>query len=499
MSHRRRVHDVVARRCDATGAAVTLAEIRRHLARSDMPPHLDAVCGSLVRTGHLEALPARGWEREHRNAYRPAGSAFAVEEAATAPSRPELVMGAIRALWNEDGRHGLPIASREIRRFLREADPEQALVALPTALPTTLNELRRSGPKRAPLIEPVRVDGLRAQRWVPFGAEWQWHQKGLAAATRADLTALAVRRTLVRSDQALVTAAEVVRTGVAEEDTHAISNELPSLLAEVSRPVTSSPGGSRVPRRHPAVVRIGEIGGEALYTTPDQLRSSRGRLSAALYEYRWRQWREAWVEHWMEQELDFLQHRARTSPLRQVRHALMARRVRIFRYVAERLHRRAPRHGEGGPYPAEVVRRLAHAEHVLGGATKVKVLPSWLHGPRWLTADEATACAIQRFGLGDDPPQIEQGFLATEVRRRRIHGAHGRTIPAVGAPVRWVYDPVTLYIACAVRWGSAKEAVLARHADAVLGPVRSLEAVRRAMGDGAWSDADEAAVRSVLG
>lgn len=495
-SYRHQVSLAVTAQCALLRRPVTLGEVATALPTPDAVPHLDAVLGSLVRTGHLRADRARSWVREQRNVYQPVGAAFLVDPAAVPPSRAERVYGIIEALWAHANRGGVPVTSREIRVALRARDATDALCTAPALLPTVLNDLRRPGRTGRAMIRAIAVPGVRAQCWVPISATAAIRRDVTAVATDTDRVAIALEAALLDVGALLVSVLEV-RAAWSRLFGPDRAGDVPRLLWSASRPVPAETGG-RVARRRPAVVRVGEVGGLALYTRPARCEAPAGTASGAETEWGWRRWLEGWRERRLDDELEWLRGHDDGDHLYVARRRLVARQVASFASLAARLDRRADHVHEACQFRAMAHQRLAQAATVPGLSQTAGCPRGWLAGAPWVTVDQAEAWAIRTFRLGDDPPCIASAFLADEVRRVRIPpGRRGGPARSGGAE-RWRYDPVTLTVACTDRWGTPGAVIGVRHGASLLGPIRSLVALEDDHRRRAWDPADYEAARALL-
>lgn len=497
MSHRQRVKAIVIRLCDEMGRAIGLGEIRQRMGPESVPPHLDAVCGSLVRTGDLQAQRARRWEREHRNVYWPVGIRMIVDEDATPASRPEAVARAVDWLWS---RRRIPVSSRELRTYMKALGSHPELVSERTLLPTVLNGLRKAQGSGTPIIAAVRLPGVRAQRWIPFGSEWVPPDTRSTDGTKADEVVALTRAAMIASNHLLVTHAEVSAAARGTGHGPVAPRVVARLLSDTTRAVQSAASG-RVGRRRPHLVNVGEVFGQAHYTLPEFMQAiESGILPPALVAFEWRRFLEDWQMSRIERELAHLEA-SRTVPyLASVRLALARERVAVFRARAEDLQRRTLPAAQRDPASAQAQLVLNTANGALR-RMPASVEVSGVAGTdeRWVTASVAAECLCQDFGLTGVPSHVIQSFLREEVVRRRKPSYVGRTGQNGAFDCRWEYEEVSLHYAGAMRWGSPEIVMLARQGMHIIGPIRDFQLLRETMREDRWSEVDAAAALGMLG
>lgn len=477
------------------GRAVTFEEVRACLEPRGVPRNLATALGSLVRTGHVSAVRARDWSRESRRLYWIAGEELRVDRSIVSPSVPELVYQAVHALFSTPERARRPVASSEIRRHLSESEVGRTALARPTYVPTALGLLRKGCPGSPPLLQSVKLPGVRAQHWVPAGAEYALGPQPLATGTATDRLADLVTRASSLAADGLVSAQDVAWLARRFRDHGIAAGEVPRLLAEAARPVTHR--GSRRPRANPAVIRVGEVSGRSLYAPagsrwekPEDVRQA----------FAWRQLAEAWSEAGVEAELRALAALGAGSPWYGVRHVAVAP---ILADLSARLASLA-----GDVHPVEQVENdraslrgaICTAAAALGMESHAGTFVPSSPAGGWLTASEAGEMLREAFGLVDDPPVIEAGFLTGEVRRvRAAEISRESRGPRRHRGESWRYDRVTLLVAGALRWADAETGAMVNLGSELLGHVRSAASLRPLIDDPQVSVTELAAAHAVLG
>lgn len=473
MSARRAVLEAVREVSARHGRAVTYEEVRRHLEPDRVPANLATAVGSLVRTGHLEALRAREWPRESRRLYAIPGSDTRVDVSVVPASISELVYGAVRSVFEAQAEPRRPISAAMVRKYLAGSAEGRHVLACPTYLPTALNMLRKPSREGPPLLQSVRLPGVRAQHWLPLGrechAEVVWARDGTVADRLADLV---VRASSLAAD-GLVSCHDIVWMARRFPDHRIAAADVPTVLADATRPVTYR--GRRRSRAMPLVVRLGEVAGRALYAPTG---GGWGKPEPADVAFRWRELAEAWSEADVLEELTAQEQLPEGSPWRLVRRKALTPTI-------TRLCSRLTDLG-GAPHPAEEVRddRASLREAIRTAAERAGVL---VHSDTvsrpvsfgvWLSAAEAGVFLRTAFGLVDDPPTIEAGFLADEVWRIRAieRGRPSRTSSRSRAEV-WLYDRATLLRAGALRWAEAETGAMVSLGLELVGHVRSANAL----------------------
>ncbi len=477
------------------GRAVTFEEVRACLEPRGVPRNLATALGSLVRTGHVSAVRARDWSRESRRLYWIAGEEPRIDRSIVNPSVPELVYQAVHSLFSTPERARRPVASSEIRRHLAESEVGRTALARPTYVPTALNLLRKGCPESPPLLQCVQVPGVRAQHWVPTGAEFALGPQPMATGTATDRLADLVTRASSLSADGLVSARDVAWLARRFRDHGIAAGDVPRLLAEAARPVFHR--GSRRPRANPAVVRVGEVDGRSLYAPAGSRWEKREDAQQA---FAWRQLAEAWSEAGVEAELHALAALGPDSPWNGVRRAAI---VPLLAGLSARLNGTA-----GDAHPVEQVEndRAAVRDAIRAASVALGVEPpagTVAQSPpagAWLTASEAGNMLREAFGLVDDPPVIEAGFLTGEVRRVRA----AEVIQEIQGLRRhrgesWRYDRVTLLVAGALRWADAETGAMVSLGAELLGHVRSAANLRPLIDEPLVSVTELAAAHAVLG
>jgi hypothetical protein len=498
MSFRQTVKGAVQDLYEGLGRPVNLDEIRVRLDGTEVP-FLDAVCGSLVRTGDLQSSRARKWVRERRNVYAPTGVCLTVDEEATPPSRSEIVASAVHAIWTEPSRDGVPIASHELRAFLRECDPSAELVSQPTLLPTVLNGLRKPGADGPPIVESVQLPDVRAQRWIPFGADWRVPADQSNLRTKADEVVALTRQAMLLTDQLLVTYDVVdASTGSGPKPPRG-SRAIAGRLSEVTRPVPSGKGG-RIQRTDPHVVHLGEVNGQAVYTLPEHMIVKEdGLLPPAVAAFEWRRWQEDWEISRVAPELIQLDA-ARDGRLTPLRLSWVREQIDTFRSRSIQLLAQTPARALHEPSCTFARAALTTAEARFSGTpTPYNVGGTSFTEAMWLSAADAATLLIRDLQLGDTPRHVITAFLRDEVVRRRNPLYTGRTGQRSVFDCRWEYEEISLLYAGAQRWGTPEAVMLARQGMHILGPIRSFEAVATAITTTNWDVVDVAATLGMLG
>lgn len=500
MSHRQHVLAVVVELCAQLARPVTLAEIRSALGAVFAPAHLDAVCGSLVRTGHLNANRARQWVRETRKVYQPSGSDLTIDESATQPSRGEVIGRAVQAIWSDQHRGNTPISSKEIRAFLAQRGFLPELRHQPTLLPTVLNQLRRSNATSDPIVTAVTLPEVRAQAWVPFGADWVSAAANDNLRTQTDQVVAMVRKVLKTRQLRLVTVSDLQGSDIGFPAGPQGVVSLARALADATRPVQGN-AGRRVPRQRPHLVNLGEVDGRAHYTLPEHLaQHDEGTLSPAHAVFQWCRLYEEWQLSRLEHELDALRASDGSGHLLGVRRVLVQSRVQEFQSRAAILSSKSP------PTileesPCVVCRSAIDAgvAEVASNVVPAGQIGSLGDGARWHTTRDAIALVRSDYGFGQMPSHVIQSFLKQEVLRRRSSEYFGRVGQHGQFQCRWDYEEVSLRSAGAIRWGSPEIILLVRQGMHLLGSLRNFDVVAAHVSSAEWSIPDIASVLGLLG
>lgn len=499
MSLRQRVLATVVALCERRSRPVTLPEIAESFPRGTGPINLDAVCGSLVRTRHLAASPARQWPRETRNAYQPWGWNLAVDYNATRPSRGEVVGRAILQIWNDPQRENTPITSREIRAFLDRNGLMPELRGQPSLLPTLLNQLRKASVGSQPLVAAVQLPGVRAQMWVPFGAEWVRPESAGRMQTHSDRIVAMVREVMATRQLVLFTLSDLQRTTTGGLGNSVVLQTLARDLADVTRPVQST-ARRRVPRRKPHLVHLGEVDGRAHYTTPESLTpQDESSLSPAMAEFGWRRLLEEWELSRLGVEVEELRKRGQGGHLVPDRWALAQPRVQGFRERAATLARVSPGTVMEGCTATTCLAAINAASGVVCGLAPAAIhTTALIEDTQWYGTRDAVSRLRSDFGIERIPSHVIQSFMQQEVVRRRSINYVGRVGQRGQFQCKWDYDEVSLRYAGAIRWGSPQVALLVRQGLHHLGPLRNYELVATRVSAAEWSVPDVAAVFGLL-
>lgn len=497
-SHRRVVTETLRELCSRLGRAVLLIEIRRAIPEEQQPPHLDAVIGSLVRTGHVSSRPARRWEHEVRNVYCLADTNYPVVEEEVMPTRAEVVASVVTARWCATGE---PVSAKEIRAGLRDSEVGRAILARSSFLPTVLNTLRKASGSRPPLLQSIALHGVRAQRWIPSHAEWKVPDDAVQDGTAADQVAVIVANALAAGEHIAVTPAHVRAAAKRLQLPLVTETNVLRHLAETARSRVASSAG-RSDRRHPSVICVGEVRGQAWYTLPEYAQSGgTGEWSAPAHSLLgWLRWLEEWDSESVESELSALIEAGRVTHLRDVRIALLRRTVQRMVRIAERLSRTTPPVNQCVAARSDALARVANVTRKLADCASPRIATTvWAAGVNWLSATEVRSQLIHDFELGDDPPHVIAGFLAGEVRRMRDPNYSGRVGCRGRYRPKWRYESVSARLAAVVRWSSPDVLAMALHANAILGPLRAVEPLLPRVKGKEWSSIDRIAVLAILG
>lgn len=483
---------------DATGAlgrTATSSEVRGRIAPELVPQHFNTALGSLVRTGEVEAVPGSDWPRESRRLYRPSGEAIPVDCSVIRPSRTELVHRAVLALFDAPGSAGRPVSSEAIRRHLGGTEAGRQVLVHPVYLPTALNVLRKAAKDSPALLQAVRIPGVRAQHWAPAGVQVASAVVGHESATRADRIAVLVAKASSLAGDGLVSADHLTWLARRFPGHRIPAREVAGILAESTRPVPRK--GGRQTRIRPAVVNVGEVGGRALYAPAS---AAWGKSESAATAFRWRQLEESWQEARVEDEVDTLSRLGVGSPWRGPRLAALLPVVhgRFLELGAIE----GPAHDSPKVESVRAALRSAveRAAEFVGCRTKVSNEDDARQSGVWLTPHEAGDFLRMGFDLGEDPPTIEAGFLAGEVRRvracdlpRAARRANRRR------QVSWYYDRVSILLAGSLRWADPEISAMVSLGAEVLGHVRDVEGLESLVGHPAVSLNELTAAHAVLG